>query len=49
MNFKMWSEDKANRFSTTDIEKYIEYLQNTGLVEKNMVGNYVTIDWKAWH
>jgi O-acetyl-ADP-ribose deacetylase (regulator of RNase III) len=38
--FKDWSEDKANRFSTKEIEGYINYLEDTGIINKNIVGLY---------
>lgn len=38
--FKMWSEDKAERFNKENIEEYIEYLENTNIIAKNICGNY---------
>lgn len=37
-DFKMWSEDKANRFSDIDITKGIQYLYTTGMIEKSLMG-----------
>lgn len=39
--FKEWSEDKANRFSLEDINQYIDYLENTDMIEKDLWGNYL--------
>ncbi len=38
--FKGWSEDKASRFTIEQIEAYIGYLVNTGLIERNLTGSY---------
>lgn len=38
--FKGWSEDKASRFTTEQIETYIDYLVNTGLIERSLMGSY---------
>lgn len=37
-DFKSWSEDKAIRFSEAEIRNYIVFLENTGIIEKNIVG-----------
>lgn len=41
-SFKSWSEDKSNRFSEIDIIKCIDYLENTNMISKNILGNYRT-------
>ena len=38
MNFKQWSEDKANRYSDDDILKGIEELYNSNIIEKIFTG-----------
>lgn len=38
MNFKQWSEDKANRYSDDDILKGIEELYNSNIIEKTFTG-----------
>ena len=38
--FKAWSEDKAIRFSEDEIKRYIRYLENTGLIQKNAHGDF---------
>lgn len=38
--FKEWSEDKAKRFSKTDIMECIDYLEETNIILKNICGNY---------
>ena len=44
-NFKNWSEDKANRFSTQYISKCISYLEDTLMISPDICGNYeLTID-----
>lgn len=47
--FKAWSEDKAARFSEKEISECIQYLDNTGLIEKNVIGNYEITEWNAWY
>lgn len=39
-SFKLWSEDKANRFSEEYIEECIEYLENTSIISLDICGNY---------
>lgn len=39
-HFKQWSEDKAKRFTDNDIKRYIELLDNSGMVMKNICGLY---------
>lgn len=41
IQFKNWSEDKANRFSEKYILECIEYLENTGIISLDIYGNYV--------
>ena len=36
--FKDWSDDKANRFTESDILNYINYLENTNIIDKNLLG-----------
>ncbi|WKY46045.1 macro domain-containing protein [Eubacteriaceae bacterium ES2] len=36
--FKLWSEDKAKRFSDDDILNGIENLRNNNIIEENMIG-----------
>lgn len=38
--FKQWSDDKAARFSEEEIEKYIDGLEQAGMIEKDITGNY---------
>lgn len=38
--FKMWSEDKAKRFDKKYIKECINYLEDTGIISKNICGNY---------
>lgn len=38
--FKDWSEDKANRFSEEYIKGCIDYLEETGIIMKNICGLY---------
>ena len=47
--FKAWSADKAARFSEKEIGDCIQYLEDTGLIEKNVIGNYEITEWNAWH
>lgn len=44
--FKMWSEDKNNRFSSQYISNCIEYLQDTGIIELNIFGHYIISEYK---
>lgn len=36
--FQSWSEDKARRFSESEIKDGINYLYSTGLIEKSLIG-----------
>lgn len=38
--FKVWSEDKANRFSKEDILECIDYLEETSIISKDICDNY---------
>lgn len=38
--FKQWSEDKAKRFTKQYIGDCISYLEDTGIIIKNICGNY---------
>lgn len=38
--FKKWSEDKEKRFSEEEIMQCIDYLENTGIILKNICGLY---------
>lgn len=38
--FKSWSEDKSKRFSEEEIDFYIDYLEEKGIIEKNILGFY---------
>lgn len=38
--FKIWSEDKAKRFSGQYIKECIDYLEETGMIYKDIFGNY---------
>lgn len=40
MRFKGWSEDKAKRFSEKMILDAIDYLEKTGIIMKDIIGNY---------
>ncbi|WP_097004839.1 macro domain-containing protein [Lacrimispora amygdalina] len=42
-HFKEWSDDKANRFTEKDIKNYINYLENTNIIERNLLGEFNTI------
>ncbi len=42
--FKSWSEDKAKRFTEEKIQDYIFCLQENGIVMKNIVGLYETVE-----
>lgn len=46
--FKMWSEDKAERFSKKYIEECIQYLEKTNIIAKNIWGNYELAS-KVWN
>ncbi len=37
-NFKLWSEDKANRFSETEILNGVENLYNHNIIQKDLIG-----------
>lgn len=37
-DFKAWSEDKASRFSEKEIERYIDILEDTEMIEKDILG-----------
>ena len=39
-DFKDWSEDKASRFLEKEIRRYIDILEKTKLVEKDILGGY---------
>lgn len=39
-DFKKWSEDKANRFSENEIISYLDYLEGTNMVRKDIWDNY---------
>ncbi|MBU3819114.1 MAG: macro domain-containing protein [Candidatus Faecalibacterium intestinavium] len=39
--FKSWSEDKAKRFSEADIQRGIQYLYATGVIEENLTGYHI--------
>lgn len=38
--FKEWSEDKANRFTVNEINGYMEYLENTDIIYRDILGCY---------
>lgn len=38
--FKNWSEDKEKRFSEEEIVEYINYLEDTNIILKNICGLY---------
>lgn len=42
-HFKQWSEDKAKRFTEKDIRGYIEYLDCSDIMKKNICGLYEII------
>jgi O-acetyl-ADP-ribose deacetylase (regulator of RNase III) len=44
--FKQWAEDKSNRFSIQYITKCIDYLLDTGIIEKGFFGNYRISEYK---
>lgn len=44
--FKMWSEDKDNRFSAQYIMECIGYLLDTGIIEMGFFGNYRISEYK---
>jgi O-acetyl-ADP-ribose deacetylase (regulator of RNase III) len=41
--FREWSDNKANRFTEKDILNYINYLENTNIIEKNLLGDFNTL------
>lgn len=43
--FKAWSANKAERFSMQEISWCIHYLEESGLIEKNIVQNYEILNW----
>lgn len=43
--FKKWSDDKANRFTEGDISLYIDYLEKTGIIYSNIVGQYAISEY----
>lgn len=45
-NFKNWSEDKASRFSETKIRECINFLEKTGMIEKNITGDFTISEYK---
>ena len=42
--FKQWSEDKADRFTKQDISECIRYLEDTGIIIRNIFKNYELSD-----
>lgn len=44
--FKNWSEDKARRFSEEEIISYINYLEDKGMIEKNILGFYQLSEYR---
>lgn len=44
-SFKNWSEDKAKRFSRQDIIDCVNYLEDTGIVIKNLCGIFELSDY----
>lgn len=47
--FQSWSKDKNDRFSIGEIESYITYLEDTGIVIRNIIGSYEVVKWKVYH
>ncbi len=43
--FKMWSEDKANRFSEDEIIRGIERLNNENVIEKTLTGYAIVVKY----
>lgn len=41
--FKDWSDDKANRFSESDIKNYIQYLEDTNMICLNIVSCFEVV------
>jgi O-acetyl-ADP-ribose deacetylase (regulator of RNase III) len=41
--FKNWSEDKAKRFSEDNILECVQYLEDTGIILKNILGLYQSV------
>jgi O-acetyl-ADP-ribose deacetylase (regulator of RNase III) len=44
-NFKNWSEDKAKRFTEQEIKQGLEYLHNTCMVERTLMGYRSINSW----
>ncbi|MBR3771620.1 MAG: macro domain-containing protein [Clostridium sp.] len=47
--FQSWSKDKKDRFSIEEIESYISYLEDTGIIMRNIIGSYEVVKWKVYH
>ena len=45
--FKQWSEDKAARFSEDEIKKYMECLEQTGVIERDITGSYCISEYRC--
>lgn len=46
--FKQWSEDKAARFSEDEIKKYMECLEQTGVIERDITGSYCISEYLSY-
>ena len=46
--FKQWSEDKMARFSEEEIEKYMDCLEQTGVIERDITGSYCISEYLSY-
>ena len=46
--FKQWSEDKMARFSEEEIEKYMDCLEQTGVIERDITGSYCLSEYLSY-
>lgn len=46
--FKQWSEDKAACFSEDEIKKYMECLEQTGVIERDITGSYCISEYLSY-
>ena len=46
--FKQWSDDKATRFTEDEIKKYIDCLEQMGVIERDIMGNYCISEYLSY-
>lgn len=46
--FKQWSDDKATHFTEDEIKKYIDCLEQVGVIELDITGNYCISEYLSY-